>query len=77
MMDLITRMSYAPAKLYGLEAGMIRQGGPADLVIYDPNELWRVEGFASKSQNSPFLGKMMLGRVKRTICAGKTVYEDK
>lgn len=76
LIDLIDRMSYAPAKMYGLDAGYIKQGGPADLIIFDPNEFWRVEGFLSKSQNSPFLGKMVLGKIKKTICAGKVVYND-
>lgn len=76
LMDLIDRMSYAPAKMYHLDAGYIKQDGPADLIIFDPNELWRVEGFMSKSSNSPFLGKTMLGKIKKTICAGKVVYED-
>lgn len=77
LLDLIERMSYFPAKMYGLEAGYVKEGGPADLVIFDPNELWRVEKFLSKSQNSPFLGKMMLGKVKTTICKGKIIYQDK
>lgn len=76
LIDLIDRMSYAPAKMYGLDAGYIKQGGPADLIIFDPNEFWRVEGFLSKSQNSPFLGKMVLGKIKKTICSGKVVYSD-
>lgn len=76
LMDLIDRMSYAPAKMYGLDAGFIKQGAPADLIIFDPNELWRVEGFLSKSQNSPFLGKTMLGKIKKTICNGKVIYDD-
>ncbi len=75
LMDLLVRMSYGPAKLYGLDAGYVKEGGPADLVLFDPNELWKVEGFASKSQNSPFLGKTMLGRVKMTICRGKIIYQ--
>lgn len=76
LIDLIDRMSYAPAKMYGLDAGYIKQGGPADLIIFDPNEFWRVEEFLSKSQNSPFLGKMVLGKIKKTICSGKVVYSD-
>lgn len=76
LMDLMIRMSYAPAQLYDLDAGYIKEGGPADLVIFDPNELWRAEGFVSKSQNSPFLGKTMLGKVKKTICRGKVVYDE-
>lgn len=76
LMDLIDRMSYAPAKMYGLDAGYIKQDGPADLIIFDPNEMWRVEGFLSKSKNSPFAGKMMLGKIKKTICSGNVIYND-
>lgn len=76
MMDLIDRMSYAPAKMYKLDAGYIKENGPADFIIFDPNEFWRVEDFQSKSQNSPFIGKMMLGKIKKTICNGKVIYDD-
>lgn len=76
LMDLVTRMSYAPANMYHLQAGSISPGNPADLVLFDPQETWKVEGFLSKSQNSPFLGRQMLGKVKKTICNGKLIYED-
>ena len=76
LIDLIDRMSYAPAKMYKLDAGYIAEGGPADFIVFDPNEFWRVENFESKSKNSPFIGKMMLGKVKKTICDGKVVYDD-
>lgn len=76
LMNLVDRMSYAPAKMYHLEAGYLEENGPADMIIFDPNELWKVEDFQSKSKNSPFLGKTMLGKIKKTICAGKVVYED-
>lgn len=76
LIDLIDRMSYAPAKMYKLDAGYIKENGPADFIIFDPNEFWRVEKFESKSQNSPFIGKMMLGKIKKTICDGKVIYDD-
>lgn len=76
LIDLIDRMSYAPAKMYKLDAGYIKENGPADFIIFDPNEFWRVEKFESKSQNSPFIGKMMLGKIKKTICNGKVIYDD-
>ena len=76
LIDLVDRMSYAPAKMYHLDAGYIRENGPADFIIFDPNEFWKVEGFLSKSQNSPFLGKTLLGKIKKTICKGKIVYEE-
>ena len=76
LIDLIDRMSYTPARMYKLDAGYIKENGPADFIIFDPNEFWRVEKFESKSQNSPFIGKMMLGKIKKTICDGKIIYDD-
>lgn len=75
MMELITRMSTDPAACYRLNAGCIREGDPADLVVFDPSEQWIVSGFSSKSVNSPFLGARLYGRVRRTICRGRTVYK--
>lgn len=72
---LFHRMSTAPAALYGLTGGVIREGEKADLVIFQPRQHWRVEHFASKSSNSPFLGEVLPGVVYDTICDGKIVYE--
>ncbi len=75
LMKLLKCMTYNPARLYGLDAGRIYEGGPADLVIFDPDEEWTVPGtFASKSVNSPFIGMNLYGRVHMTICGGQIVY---
>lgn len=74
MMQLIERMSAAPAKLYHLGAGYVAEGGPADLMIFDSDKEWVVDVFASKSANSPFIGEKMPGVVNYTICGGKVVY---
>lgn len=74
MMELMGKMSYAPAKLYHLDAGHISIGGPADLVIFDPDKTWTVDKFASKAANSPFVGERMPGVISYTICEGKVVY---
>ena len=76
IMQLMELMSLNPAKLYGLDRGYIDEGADADLVIFSEGERWKVESFASKSSNSPFLGEELYGKVKYTICAGKIVYED-
>ena len=52
------------------------EGAPADLVIFDPDEEWVVEHFYSKASNSPFKGWKLTGKVKKTICDGRVVYED-
>ena len=76
LMQLIGRMSLAPARLYGLDAGCVREGGPADLVLFDPKEEWTVERFHSRSSNSPFLGRRMKGKIRYTICRGKIIWEN-
>jgi dihydroorotase len=76
ILQLMRAMSYNPAEFYKLDAGYIDEGGPADLVIFNEDELWIPETFRSKSSNSPFKGERLHGKVKYTICAGKVVYKD-
>lgn len=76
MMELLCRMSYAPARLYHLDAGQIRVGGPADLLVFDPEKNWTVDKFASRACNSPFVGECMPGVISYTICGGKMVYRS-
>ncbi len=74
MMELLGKMSYAPARLYHLDTGYLAAGGPADMVIFDPDKVWTVDKFASKAANSPFVGERMPGVIAYTICEGKVVY---
>ena len=76
MKELLTKMSLAPAGLYHLNAGYLEENGPADLVLFDRQAQWKVEHFASKACNSPFVGEMMPGVIAYTICAGKVVYRQ-
>lgn len=77
MAELIRCMSVNPAKLYGLDAGYLAEGGPADLALFDARQEWTPAAFVSKSQNSPFLGQKLQGKVKLTVCKGKVVYEER
>lgn len=73
--ELLSRMSKQPAEFYHLDAGYLAEGGPADIVIFDKEETWTVESFASKADNSPFKGWELPGVVYYTICDGKIVYQ--
>jgi dihydroorotase len=73
---LIEKMTLAPARLYGFDAGYLAEGAPADIAIFDDRERWIVSDFASKANNSPFVGWTLLGKVKYTVCRGKVVYQD-
>ncbi len=76
MMEVLDKLTAKPAAMYNIDRGDLRVGGPADIVIFNPDEKWTVTGFQSKSRNSPFLGEELMGKVKYTICEGKVVYKS-
>ncbi|HIX64471.1 MAG TPA: dihydroorotase [Candidatus Mediterraneibacter colneyensis] len=76
LMQLLEKMTVNPAELYHLPAGKIARGAIADLVIFDPEELWSPKEYASLSSNTPFTGWNLYGKVKYTICGGTIVYRD-
>ncbi len=75
--EVLKKMTVNPSEFYGFDSGYIKEGGPADLCIFDPKEEYTVteDCFFGKSKNSPFIGERLTGRVKYTICRGQTVYK--
>ncbi len=73
---LVAKMSCNPAKILGIDRGTLSAGAPADITVIDPDSEWTVteKGLASKSKNSPWLGKTMKGCAAYTIVGGKIVY---
>ena len=73
----IAKITVEPAKILGVDAGHLSPATAADLCIFDPNQYWKVEPAALKSQgkNTPFLGMELQGRVKYTLVDGSIVYE--
>ncbi len=74
LMELLQKMTVNPSELYGFPSGDLSVGKPADLVIFDPDESYIVDTFASKSTNSPFRGMELYGRIYYTICDGRIVF---
>lgn len=74
----IAKITSEPARILGVKAGDMSIGSAADLCIFDPDQLWRVEASILKSQgkNTPFLGMELQGKVKYTLADGVIVYED-
>lgn len=70
--DLIRLMAERPAEIFKLPCNHFNPGDPADFLLFDPNEQWVVcpENLASKSSNTPYLGKTVLGRVKHHWLGG-------
>jgi dihydroorotase len=78
-MQMAEKMSYNPARLIPVDRGDIRPGKPADVVVFDPRETYKIDSstFASKGRNTPFDGRKVTGRVRYTICDGKIVFSYK
>ena len=73
---LIEAMSTRPAQLLGLDAGTLRPGSSADIILFDPATPWIVkeEEIVSRSKNTPFEGARFEGRVMETFVAGQNVF---
>ena len=74
----LARITSEAARVLGVPSGRIEAGAPADLMLFDPKENWRVEPRALRSEgkNTPFLGYELAGRVHTTIVAGSVVFEQ-
>ncbi|MGH7271703.1 MAG: amidohydrolase family protein, partial [Polyangiaceae bacterium] len=74
---VIDALTSAPARVVGLECPRLREGARADFVLVDPRAKWTIDParLRSKSQNTPFAGRAVEGRIAMTVCAGRIVYE--
>jgi len=77
---LVARLSTEPARILGLDdhGGPVAPGRPANLVLFDPNAEWTAgeRGFASKGENSAFLGRKLRGKVIHTLLRGRFTVRD-
>lgn len=77
-LDMVRLTSYTPAKLLKIDKGILQEGKIADITIFDPNDeyVYCEDMIVSKSKNTPFIGKILKGKVKYTIVNGNIVYSD-
>jgi len=76
--DTLARVTMQPARILGLDAGHLAVGKAADICVFDPEQYWKVEPAALKSQgkNTPFLGMELRGKVRYTLVNGQIVYKS-
>ncbi len=76
LIELIRRMTSAPAKLLRMKEGTLAAGQPADFVLFDPDLAWTLQPdqMKSKSKNSPFEDFPVRGRALETIVGGRHVH---
>jgi dihydroorotase len=75
----LRNLTQAPAKILNLPLGSLSPGAIADIVAFNPQEVWRVssESLLSNGKNTPWLDKTMVGKVVLTIANGEIVYQKK
>ncbi len=75
---LFERLSVAPARIAGLEnqGCWPEVGGVANLAVIDLETPWTVDGFQSKSTNSPFRSLELKGRARYTFFEGRMTWRD-
>jgi dihydroorotase len=81
MQSLLARLSWNPARIAGIadrHGRPVAVGEPANLAVLDPAATWVVDRrrLASKSRNTPYEGRSMVGRVRHTVFEGRAVVID-
>jgi dihydroorotase len=91
MRVLFGLFSWQPARIAGLDqdgrgtrgerggqGGPIRPGVAANLTVFDPTAEWVVDSSrqASRSRNTPYAGRRLIGKVRHTVFAGEVVVRD-
>lgn len=76
--DLIRKMSLVPAQILGIDAGTLKVGARADLILIDTKESWVVDPkqLHGKSENSVFKNCRLHSKVKMTVLNGEIVYNE-
>jgi dihydroorotase len=80
----VEALTVGPAAILGTRPGRrgtargLSLGAPADLVIVDAADRWRVtaDALASRGKNTPLLGRELPGRVLLTLAQGRLAYRD-
>lgn len=78
LIEAMRKITHNPANILGVAAGSLQAGTVADVVIYDPEVEWRVDGRALRSQgkNTPFVNHTLTGKVVTTLTSGNLVYQQ-
>ncbi|WP_455474875.1 dihydroorotase [Bartonella sp. B30(2025)] len=77
LLRLTELLSTAPAKLFGLDAGTLKKGANADLILVDLDEPWIVSTnkLYSHAKNTPFENARFQGRVLQTFVKGRLIFK--
>jgi dihydroorotase len=79
--QIVALLSTNPAAIAGIASfhgGDIAPGSPANICVFDPELNWQIDPgrLASKSINTPFVGRRLRGKVRHTVFRGNAVVID-
>lgn len=75
--QVINWLTVKPAEIFGLNAGTLTVGAPADVAVFDITQTCTIdkEDFLSKGENTPFIGWKVKGETQMTFVNGKLVWQ--
>jgi dihydroorotase len=74
--EALVPVTVGAARVLGIAAGTLAGGAAADICLFDSERPWIVlpSALVSQGKNTPYLGLELVGRVARTVVAGRTVF---
>jgi len=78
MLKLIEKITASPARIFEINGGELKEGKPADITIFNPKAKVKVDSSNSysKSNNTPFDGAELNGKIEYVIKDGRIVFKD-
>ena len=75
---IVSKMTWEPAKVFGMDLGTLTVGKSADITVIDLELDWTVDEkkFYTKGSHSPFVGRKLKGKAVLTVVDGKIVMQD-
>lgn len=75
LVEIVEKMSTAPASILNIQAGSLKVGAPADVTVIDTELEWTVDSsaFYTKGKHTPFDKKILKGKAVATLVSGKFV----
>jgi len=75
---VVALLSWQPARIAGLfprHGGPLVEGAAANVCVIDPDLRWTLDPatLSSKSRNTPYAGRAMVGKVRHTLLCGEPV----
>lgn len=75
--QVINWLAVKPAEIFGLNAGTLTVGAPADVAVFDITQTCTIDkaDFLSKGENTPFIDWKVKGETQMTFVNGKLVWQ--